>query len=114
MHVLVVGVVVFVATCSWGLCQAQDHLGVTPLMRAASRGHDAALHMLLENHADPAKQDNFGNTALHHACEGGHPACAVTLVENDASVHVKNRRGKTPMALAPERVVAAVVALRRK
>ena len=46
---------------------AQNKLGLTPLMQAASHNNPELVHYLLEQGADPAVQDSRGRTALDFA-----------------------------------------------
>ena len=53
--------------------------GVTPLMAAASGGHEAAVELLLRCGADPARRDARGRTAAAYARAAGHPHLAERL-----------------------------------
>lgn len=50
---------------------AKDEESLTPLIWAASSGHERVVGLLLENRADSEAQSCHG-TALHIAAEGGH------------------------------------------
>jgi hypothetical protein len=63
--------------------------GVTPLMAAAARGHEAVVEALLERGADAAKRDARGRRAAAHARAGGHPCLAKrldTVVDKDQTM----------------------------
>lgn len=53
--------------------------GVTPLMAAAGRGHEAVVEALLARGADAAKRDHRGRRAAAHARAGGHHCLAKRL-----------------------------------
>lgn len=67
-----------------------DVLGLTPLMKAAARGHTEAVKVLLDLGADIDRKDNVGYTALMK-CEDKHPETAAVLVERGAKVEPKPR-----------------------
>ncbi|TCZ66081.1 ankyrin repeat domain-containing protein [Roseicella aquatilis] len=52
---------------------------ITPMMAAAACGHEAAVEMLLQGGADPARRDAAGRTAAAYARDGGHPHLAARL-----------------------------------
>jgi len=53
--------------------------GMTPLMAAAACGHEAAVELLLQTGADPARRDARGRTAAAYARAAGHPHLAARL-----------------------------------
>lgn len=63
-----------------------DEEGLTPLMRAADRGHAETLALLLAAGADPAATDGEGWTALTYAADCGWPDVAAALVTAGATV----------------------------
>ncbi|KXS22457.1 26S proteasome non-ATPase regulatory subunit 10-like protein [Gonapodya prolifera JEL478] len=83
---------------------ATDSSGQTPLHRAASRGYDKMVEILLDNGAASDKEDKQGNTALHLACEEGHGSTAVLLIGRGCSLDWKNKDEKTPLELADRAV----------
>jgi hypothetical protein len=63
--------------------------GVTPLMAAAARGHEAVVEALLERGADAAKRDAQGRSAAAHARAAGHAHLAErldTVVNKDQTI----------------------------
>jgi uncharacterized protein len=63
--------------------------GITPLMAAASGGHEQVVEVLLARGADAAKQDARGRRAAAHARAGGHPCLAKrldTVVDKDQTI----------------------------
>jgi ankyrin repeat protein len=58
--------------------------GVTPLMRACEKGHEAAAVLLLDRGARiDARDANNGDTALMYALEGGHERVAELLIARE-------------------------------
>lgn len=53
--------------------------GVTPLMVAASAGHEAAVELLLERGSNPSRRDVRGRSAAMHARLAGHTHLAARL-----------------------------------
>ena len=63
--------------------------GITPLMAAAARGHEAVVEALLERGADAAKRDARGRRAAAHARAAGHAHLAQRLdmvVDKDQTI----------------------------
>jgi hypothetical protein len=52
---------------------------LTPMMAAAACGNEAAVELLLQCGADPARRDAAGHTAAFYARGGGHPHLAARL-----------------------------------
>jgi hypothetical protein len=52
---------------------------LTPMMAAAACGNEAAVELLLQCGADPARRDAAGRTAAAYARCGGHPHLAARL-----------------------------------
>ena len=68
---------------------AKDNSGQTPLWRAADRGHEAVVKLLLErNDANADSKDSSGQTPLWMAADRGHEAVMRLLLErNDVDVN---------------------------
>jgi ankyrin repeat protein len=77
----------------------------TALIAAAHLGHEAVVRELIRAGAPLDHVNNLGWTALIEAIvlgDGGprHLACLRALVDAGASVHLPDREGRTPLALA--------------
>jgi ankyrin repeat protein len=53
--------------------------GVTPLMAAASGGHEVVVELLLERGSNPTRRDFNGRSAAAYARAAGHPHLAARL-----------------------------------
>ncbi|KAM0800726.1 hypothetical protein BDR22DRAFT_230902 [Usnea florida] len=82
-----------------------DSQGMTALMWAASRGHEAVVRLLLE--LGPDKQER----ALIVAAESGHKAIVQYLLENIADVDAKDLDGETALMKAAKRGHEALIQL---
>lgn len=51
----------------------------TPMMAAAATGNEAAVELLLQCGADPARRDEAGRSAAAYARRAGHPHLAARL-----------------------------------
>lgn len=72
----------------------------TPLHRAASKGNQAIVQLLVSrNDLKINCKDNYGCTPLHLACEEDREDTAVLLVENGADIEARNRCSETPLDL---------------
>ena len=76
-----------------------DAQGATPLWVAASKGHAAALAMLIRAGASPDRADVHGTSPLAAAAMHGHAACVQTLLRAGARVLCQERTA-TPLHLA--------------
>lgn len=68
--------------------------GVTPLMRAVARDHEALVRFYLEQGADAKAVDAAGNTALHSARSAG---VVKLLCEAGADAKAVNAKGETAL-----------------
>lgn len=80
----------------------RDEDGLTPLMRAADRGHIAVIDALVEAKADLSLQDPDGLTALHYASVCGHADAAGILVLAGAPLDTQDSDGATPYDVAAD------------
>ena len=64
-----------------------DRSGRTPLLAAATRGHEEIVDMLLAAHANPNTPDQFGYTPLLAAVEHRHEKIAQRLIKAGAAVN---------------------------
>jgi hypothetical protein len=62
----------------------KDSNGQTPLLYAASNGHEAVVKLLLEKGAELETKDNSGRTPLSWAASNGHEAVVKLLLEKGA------------------------------
>ena len=80
-----------------------DDAGTTPLIWAASHGHEGVVSLLLRNeHIQPDRHDsNFGRTALSWAAENGHEGVVKQLLgRKDVNPDSLSNSGQTPLLLA--------------
>lgn len=99
---------------------AKTDNGLTSLMWAASRGRTDIIAVLAEKGADVNTVDINGNTVLinsiilgyaHHKDSDIIKSTVEVLLQSAAAVNVKNRQGKTALALAAERDLTGTVKL---
>lgn len=82
--------------------------GLTPLHRAAGRGHIGAVRLLLDAGADPNLPGPGGETPLHAAAGAGHAEVVHLLLARGADPSLQDREGRRwPEALAYARLVGA-------
>lgn len=62
---------------------SRDQDGMTPLMLAASHGHEEVSRLLLIANADPFLKDEEGRAALYHAASKGHVATMRILLKTN-------------------------------
>ena len=86
-----------------------DSYGDTPLMEAATNGHDQIVRELIRAGADVNGKDNYKQTALHCASSSGHSSVIKTLAEAGANLNVQDWLGETPLMWAAEQGHANVV-----
>ena len=80
--------------------EIHDERGWTPLMLAASKGHDEIISLLIKYQANVRAIDVLGNTPLHWAADAGQASSAKLLLENGAEIEACNYSGITPLLLA--------------
>lgn len=88
-----------------------DASGRTPLINAASRGHDQISRKLLSSGADVNARDRGGSTALMEAAQGDHKETARVLLEAGADVNARDGDGRTALVRAAARGHAEMVRL---
>jgi ankyrin repeat protein len=79
------------------------------LIEAAKSANQAAVRVLLSQHADVNGQQGDGSTALHFAADNDNVAIADMLIRAGARVDAANDLGATPLHLACENGSAAMV-----
>ena len=77
-----------------------NHPGWTPLLYAATNGHDDVIKILLENYAYIDSSSPNGTTPLMMAVRGGHVSTVLLLLEEGADPVVKNENGDTALSWA--------------
>lgn len=90
---------------------AQDDLGWTPLMHAASTGQDPVVRLLIEKAADIRLRNGLGETALHLAARRGRLDVARRLLAAGADFAARDNEGRTALFKAIEGGHAAVIAM---
>jgi uncharacterized protein len=88
-----------------------DTEGWTPLIYAASKGHDAVVDYLLSLDVDIDATSENGTTALMMAAQAGRITTVKLLLQHKADVNVKNQSGLTAMAWAQARKNTDIVKL---
>jgi ankyrin repeat protein len=79
---------------------SKDTAGLTPLHRAALRGHKDVAEFLLAHKADVNAKDDFGATPLLCAALRGYTDVVELLLANKADVNAKDKNGLTPLHCA--------------
>jgi ankyrin repeat protein len=70
------------------------------LMRAASKGQEAATQLLLQHKVNTELTDHNGWTALMWATRGGHLDIVKILIAGGVDVNVKAKDGRTAIVIA--------------
>jgi ankyrin repeat protein len=79
------------------MCEGAED-SVTPLTRAAFKGHADAARVLISQNADVNKPEPCGGiTALHNAAIGGHVPVMQLLISKGARIDVRSKHGQTPL-----------------
>lgn len=78
----------------------RDHQGNSPLMWAASEGHDKVVQLLIDFGAFVNLQNYQGETALCKAAERGHVVVCQTLLEHGAEASLGTMEQITPLHFA--------------
>ncbi|XP_071105461.1 uncharacterized protein [Haliotis cracherodii] len=77
----------------------RGHHGHTPVMVAASQGHQSVFDLLVSKQVDLTLVDNDGNNILHLVCEGGNKAIVQHLV-SPSNINTRGRNGQTPVMMS--------------
>ncbi|KAI0125984.1 hypothetical protein BJ170DRAFT_456668 [Xylariales sp. AK1849] len=77
-----------------------DVSGRTPLSRAAERGNEATVRLLLEKEAQIEARDKYGRTPLSWAAERGNEATVRLLLGKGAQIEAQDDEGWTPLIRA--------------
>ncbi|XP_046359772.2 serine/threonine-protein phosphatase 6 regulatory ankyrin repeat subunit B-like [Haliotis rufescens] len=77
----------------------QGRNGWTPVMAAASKGHQSVFDFLVSKNAVLTLVDNNGDSLLHLACRGGNPSVVQYLV-SPSYINRKGQQGWTPVMTA--------------
>ncbi len=83
---------------------SKDKDGLSPLMKAASCGHDKIVQMLLDKGVDTKTRDTKGATALQIAADEGHEAVVQLLSELGPEMYDISRAGKTALEEVEQRL----------
>merc|ERR1711902_259575 len=79
----------------------RDKKGFTPLILAATAGHDKVVEILLEHNADiEAQSERTKDTPLSLACSGGRYEVVEVLLKKHANKEHRNVSDYTPLSLA--------------
>ena len=94
-HVVVARLLLMLAP---GVINGRNTRGLTPLLLAATHGHEPAARLLLANNALPSSADGTGRTALHAAAKRGDAALTRLLLDATADVRARMRQRNKPAA----------------
>eukprot|EP00904_Undaria_pinnatifida_P004919 jgi/Undpi1/1557/HiC_scaffold_11.g04947.m1 len=78
----------------------RNHFHATPLHRAAAKGHEEVVSMLVQNGSNVNARDGFFYTPLHLACVNGTVACVDVLLRSGADPTTRAQGGVTPLLAA--------------
>jgi len=81
------------------------------LIKAADKGHEACVRVLIAAKANFACASHYGWTALHNAAYKGHASICRMLVDEGASLTAVNSENHTPLELAKKQGKAKCVAI---
>ena len=78
----------------------RDNQGCTALHKAAAKGKQDTVKVLIDQKADIEARNKTGCTPLHEACNNGYILAARDLIEAGADVNAKNNDNNTPLHVA--------------
>ncbi|KAN0072779.1 ankyrin repeat domain containing protein [Elaphomyces granulatus] len=84
----------------YGLFSFLDKHGQTALSRAAAKGHEGVMKVLLEKGAELDSKSTNHRTPLSYAAGSGHEVVVKLLVEKGAELECKDEHGWTPLLWA--------------
>jgi ankyrin repeat protein len=84
--------------------ESNEEHGWTPLLCAATNGHEMVVKLLLEKGAELESKDEHGQTPLSKAAENGHEAVVKLLLEKGAELGSKDEHGQTPLSTGTKRL----------
>ena len=87
----------------------QDVGKYTPLHWACYKGHYKIVWLLLKEELSPLDIDKNGNTALHHAVASGCKKVVECFLSQGVDIEIKNARGHTPLDMATDPEVRALI-----
>ena len=90
---------------------AENFLGITPLIYAASNGHAEIVQILIDGGADVNSQSESGISSLIAAAKEGHTDTVSVLLNNGADINLSSDRGKTALIEAASEGHLAIVQL---
>ena len=77
-----------------------DDIGATALHKAASRGYNDIVQLLLTKGASIEATSCYNNTPLHVAASNGHTSTVELLLSKGASIEATNKDNNTPLHFA--------------
>ena len=80
----------------YGFKAVMDGRWTTPLHRAAWRGHEKIIELLIDQGADVNAKNKYKQTPLHQSAQEKKEVCKL-LISKGAMVNVKGNYGKTPL-----------------
>lgn len=96
----------------WNVNERND-MGETLIHRAAQRGLEDCLRVLIEHKADLDAADMHGATALMKAVIANRNDSVETLVKSGADIHAKTRGGKEAVDYAADGSMAKIYLLQK-
>ena len=74
--------------------------GITPLLKAAAKGNNTILELLINRGAQKEALSNDKENAIHLALFNDHSEMIKLLVKNNVSLDIEDCRGRTPLSYA--------------